>query len=153
MTIFPLLRVFSMGDDLYLILHSAFPSSLSKSSVISSRFSPSFEYVVAEKIFYLQCTIYVLIKGREYIEILTGRHDIRIPFFICVLSLWAVFWYTHPRSLVESGGGEFYFFCFLFNLYITIPFDYDSHNQYKLPYICMLWLNCNAVHSSLSTTL
>ena len=82
-----------------------------------------------------------------------GRHDIRIPFFICVLSLWAVFWYTHPRSLVESGGGEFYFFCFLFNLYITVPFDYDSHNQYKLPYICMLWLNCNAVHSSLSTTL
>ena len=113
MSIFLILRVFSMGDDLYLILHSASPSSLSKSSVISSRFSPSFEYVVAEKILYLECPIYFLIKGREHIEILTGRYDMRIPFSIYVLSLWAVFWYTYPRSLVRVLGGGILFFLLL----------------------------------------
>ena len=121
MSIFLILRVFSMGDDLYLILHSAFPSSLSKSSVISSRFSPSFEYVVAEKIFYLQCTIYVLIKGREYIEILM-EDMISESHFSSACYLFELYSGIHTQGpWLSPGGGNFISFASFLTCILLYP--------------------------------
>ena len=120
MSIFHILRVFSMGHELFLILDSTFPSSLSNSSVISVRFSPSFEYVVAEKIFYLQCTIYVLIKGREYIEILM-EDMISESHFSSACYLFELYSGIHTQGPWSSPGGNFISFASFLTCILLYP--------------------------------
>ena len=52
MSIFHILRVFSMGHDFFSKLDSTFSSFASNISVVLSLFTLSFEYVVAETIRY-----------------------------------------------------------------------------------------------------
>ena len=55
MSIFYILRVFSMGHDFFSKLDSTFLSFASNISVVLALFTLSFEYVVAETKSYLKC--------------------------------------------------------------------------------------------------
>ena len=58
MSIFYILRVFSMGHDFFSKLDSTFPSFASNIYVILASFTLNFEYVVDETKSYLKCTLY-----------------------------------------------------------------------------------------------
>ena len=58
MSIFHILRVFSMGHDFFSKLDSTFPSFASNIYVVLASFTLNFEYVVAETKSYLKCTLY-----------------------------------------------------------------------------------------------
>ena len=58
MSIFHLLRVFSIGHDFFSKLDSTFPSFASNISVVLVSFTLNFEYVVAETKSYFKCTLY-----------------------------------------------------------------------------------------------
>ena len=70
MSIFPILRVLSMGDDFFSSHDCTFQSSFSRISVIFARFSPKFEYVVAGSMPYRKYAIHFLIRCRDHAEIL-----------------------------------------------------------------------------------
>ena len=59
MSIFHILRVFSMGHEFFSKLDSTFPSFASNISVVLASFTLNFEYVVAETISYLKCALIV----------------------------------------------------------------------------------------------
>ena len=69
MSIFHILRVFSMGHDFFSKLDSTFPSFTSNISVVLASFSLSIEYVVAETISYHKCDIYFSIICRDHAHI------------------------------------------------------------------------------------
>ena len=69
MSIFYILRVFSMGHDFFSKLDSTFPSFASNISVFLASFTLNFEYVVAETISYLQCALYFSIICRDHAHI------------------------------------------------------------------------------------
>ena len=69
MSIFHILRVFSMGHDFFWKLDSTFPSFTSNISVVLALFSLSIEYVVAETISYHKCDIYFSIRCRDHAHI------------------------------------------------------------------------------------
>ena len=69
MSIFHILRVFSMGHDFFSKLDSTFPSFTSNFSVVLASFSLSIEYVVAETISYHKCDIYFSIRCRDHAHI------------------------------------------------------------------------------------
>ena len=73
MSIFHILRVFSMGHELFLILDFTFSSSLNNSSNISALYSPSFEYVLAEKILYLT----YFVQGQQVMMTSSMRHFVK----------------------------------------------------------------------------
>ena len=58
MSIFHILRVFSMGHDFFSKLDSTFPSFASNIYVVLASFTLNFEYVVAETKSYLKYTLY-----------------------------------------------------------------------------------------------
>ena len=58
MSIFHILRVFSMGHDFFSKLDSTLPSFASNIYVVLASFTLNFEYVVAETKSYLKCTLY-----------------------------------------------------------------------------------------------
>ena len=58
MSFIHILRVFSMGHDISQKMDSTFPSFASNISVVLASFTLNFEYVVAETISYLKCTLY-----------------------------------------------------------------------------------------------
>ena len=66
MSIFHILRVFSMGHDFFSKLDSTFSSLASNISVVLSLFTLSFEYVVAKTISYHKCALYFSIRCRDH---------------------------------------------------------------------------------------
>ena len=58
MSIFHILRVFSMGHDFFSKLDSTFPSFASNIYAVLASFTLNFEYVVAETISYLKFALY-----------------------------------------------------------------------------------------------
>ena len=58
MSIFYILRVFSMGHDFFSKLDSTFPFFASNIYVVLASFTLNFEYVVAETKSYLKCTLH-----------------------------------------------------------------------------------------------
>ena len=82
MSIFYILRVFSMGHDFFSKLDSTFSSFASDISVVLSLFMLSFEYVVAETISYYRCTLYSSIRCRDHAHISLTKWDLRIPFSV-----------------------------------------------------------------------
>ena len=110
MSIFHILRVFSMGHDFFSKLDSTCSSVGSNISVVLSLFTLSFEYVVAETISYHKCALYFSIRCRDHAHISLAKRDLRIPFSVYVYSLWEMFWYIgnaldfRPRGpWFESG--------------------------------------------------
>ena len=69
MSIFHILRVFSMGHDFFSKLDSTLLSFASKISVVLASFSLSFEYVVAETMSYHKCALYFSIRCRDHAHI------------------------------------------------------------------------------------
>ena len=122
MSIFHILRVFSMGHDFFSKLDSTFSSFGSNISVVLSLFTLSFEYVVAETISYHKCALYFSIRCRDHAHISLAKRDLRIPFSVYVYSLWEMFRYIgnaldfRPRGpWFESGRlQQFFFFIFFF---------------------------------------
>ena len=84
MSIFHILRVFSMGHDFFSKLDSTFSSFASNISVVLSLFTLSFEYVVAETISYHKCALYFSIRCRDHAHISLTKWDLRIPFSVYV---------------------------------------------------------------------
>ena len=84
MSIFHILRVFSMGHDFFSKLDSTFPSFASNISVVLVLFLLSFEYVVAETISYHKCALYFSIRCRDHAHISLAKWDLRIPFSVHV---------------------------------------------------------------------
>ena len=84
MSIFHILRVFSMGHNFFSKLDSTFPSFTSNISVVLALFSLSFEYVVAETIGYQKCDVYFSIRYRDHAHISLATWDLRIPFSVYV---------------------------------------------------------------------
>ena len=82
MSIFYILRVFSMGHDFFSKLDSTFSSFASNISVVLSLFTLSFEYVVAETISYHKCALYFSIRCRDHAHISLTKWDLRIPFSV-----------------------------------------------------------------------
>ena len=79
MSIFHILRVFSMGHDFYSKLPLTFQSFKSNISVVLALFSMSFEYVLAERISYHKCALYFLIRCRDHAHISLAKWDFTIP--------------------------------------------------------------------------
>ena len=69
MSIFHILRVFSMGHDFFSKLDSTLLSFASKISVVLASFSLSFGYVVAETMSYHKCALYFSIRCRDHAHI------------------------------------------------------------------------------------
>ena len=84
MSIFHILRAFSMGHDFFSKLDSTFLSFASNISVVLSLFTLSFEYVVAETICYCKCALYFSIRCRDHAHISLAKWDLRIPFSVYV---------------------------------------------------------------------
>ena len=84
MSIFHILRVFSMGHDFFSKLDSTFRSFASNISVVLVSFSLSFEYDVAETMSYHKCVLYFFIRCRDHAHILLAKSDLRIPFSVYV---------------------------------------------------------------------
>ena len=84
MSIFHILRVFSMGHDFFSKLDSTFSSFASNISVVLSLFTLSFEYVVAETISYHKCALYFSIRCQDHAHISLTMWDLRIPFSVYV---------------------------------------------------------------------
>ena len=84
MSIFHILRVFSMGHDFFSKLDSTFSSFASNISVVLSSFTLSFEYVVAETISYHKCALYFSFRCRDHAHISLPKWDLRIPFSVYV---------------------------------------------------------------------
>ena len=84
MSIFHILRAFSMGHDFFSKLDSTFLSFASNISVVLSSFTLSFEYVVAETICYRKCALYFSIRCRDHAHISLAMWDLRIPFSVYV---------------------------------------------------------------------
>ena len=69
MSIFYILRAFSMGHDFFSKVDSTFLSFASNISVVLALFMLRFEYVVAETINYHKCIIYFSIRCRDHAHI------------------------------------------------------------------------------------
>ena len=82
MSIFYILRVFSMGHDFFSKLDSTFSSFASNISVVLSLFTLSFEYVVAETISYHKCAFHFSIRCRNHAHISLTKWDLRTPFSV-----------------------------------------------------------------------
>ena len=129
MSIFHILRVFSMGHDFFWKLDSTFPSFTSNISVVLASFSLSIEYLAAETISYHKCAIYFSIRCRDHAHISLAKWDLRISFSVYVYSLWEMFWYIGnaldflPRGpWFESGRlQQFFFFTFFSFWPFTVP--------------------------------
>ena len=125
MSIFHILRVFSMGHDFFSKLDSTFSSFASNISVVLSLFTLSFEYVVAETISYHKCALYFSIRCRDHAHISLAKWDLRIPFSVYVYSLWEMFWYIgnaldfRPRGPWFESGSLQQFFFFIFFSFLT----------------------------------
>ena len=113
-----------------MILHSRL--LWSTSSLFLLDFRPSLSMLQLRK-FSILCIHMFFNQMSKTCEILTGKPDIRIPFWINVLSLWAVFRYTFkalasraqgPWFESPREGGNFFPVCFIFTCYITILFNY-----------------------------
>ena len=131
MSIFHILRVFSMGHDFFSKLDSTFSSFASNISVVLSLFTLSFEYVVAETISYHKCALYFSIRCRDHAHISLAKWDLRIPFSVYVYSLWEMFWYIgnaldfRPRGpWFESGRLQQFFFFTFFSFWPFFSFEY-----------------------------
>ena len=109
MSIFHILRVFSMGHDFFSKLDSTSSSFASNISVVLAVFSLSFEYDVAERISYHKCALYFSIRCRDHAHILLAKRDLRIPFFrLRVFSMGNFFGIsvTHLTSDLEVPGSS-----------------------------------------------
>ena len=108
MSIFHILRVFSMGHDFFSKLDSTFSSFASNISVVLSSFTLSFEYVVAEIISYHKCALYFSIRCRDHAHISLTKWDLIIPFSVTCNLYGKCFGIsvTHLTSDLEVPGSS-----------------------------------------------
>ena len=134
MSIFHILRVFSMGHDFFSKLDSTLLSFASEISVVLALFSLSFEYVVAETISYHKRVpfIFRLDAGIMLIFHLQSRiSEFHFPFTCNRYGRCFGISVTHLTSNLEIPGSSpgvsntfFFHFFFPFDLHCTISFDY-----------------------------
>ena len=127
MSIFHILRVFSMGHDLFSELDSTFPSFASNISVVLASFTLNCEYVVAETISYLKCAIHfvsnfswtsppILVPNKYYKS--------------------SYIWYLIPKKVIKVKFEHWYHFLYCIHTWYhwktcTFPCTSMSHLEWR----------------------